>query len=428
VDGGAGRTTNGFEHGFVRQRATRWAGTAEPLWLARWIVLVYLTVDGLWVGLTALPAMSPLASAVLVLVGVAVANVLLRVVSTGDPRPERLRRLAGWSVVLDLVLVTAFVWIHASDHLMGHALLYFFVVAGAAWIFGLVGALTTWIVATFLTGASLWLAGAPDSTRGEPGLTVSYVVALLVVAFTAGLLSERVSEREARVADALAERDEELRWRRGLIDMLAHDLRSPVATASSGAELLASRAGELEPGQLAELADATRRQLQRGLRLLDDLLDLGRARTGGLTVHPEVVNLAELVRSTVADLPEHLVDSGDVRVEADDPVVAEVDPARLGQVLWNLVTNAAKHGAPPIVLRVGIEGDHVLIDVADRGPGVDPAVAGSLFEPFVTTGEHGSTGLGLWISELLVTAQGGELVYDRQGDETRFVVRFPTVS
>ncbi len=428
MDGGAGHGPNGPDGRPVPERAAHWFGTAEPLWLARWVVLLYLAVDGVWVGLTALPATSPLLTGVVVLLGVAAANVFVRVVGTRDPRPERLHQLAGWSVVLDLVLVTAFVWIHAADHLMGHALLYFFVVAGAAWTFGLAGALTTWIVATALTGSSLWLSGAPDSTLGEPGLAVSYVVALLVVAFTAGLLSERVSEREARVAEALAERDEELRWRRGLIDMLAHDLRSPVATASTGAELLASRAGELEPAKVAELADATHRQLQRGLRLLDDLLDLGRARTGGLTVHPETVAVAELVRDIVSELPEHLVGSTDVRVEADGPVVAEVDPARLGQVLWNLLTNAAKHGASPITVRVGIEGDHVTISVADRGPGVDPAVADSLFQPFVTTGEHGSTGLGLWISQLLVTAQEGELAYQRDDGETRFVVRLPTVS
>ncbi len=78
----------------MRQRAARWAGTAEPLWLARWVVLLYLTVDGVWVGLTARPAASPLVTVVVVVLGIAVANVLVRVVSTRDPRPERLRRLA----------------------------------------------------------------------------------------------------------------------------------------------------------------------------------------------------------------------------------------------------------------------------------------------------------------------------------------------
>ncbi|MEX2550893.1 MAG: HAMP domain-containing sensor histidine kinase [Nitriliruptoraceae bacterium] len=428
MGGRADRLPDEPEYGSARQRAARWAGTAEPLWLARWAVLSFLAVDGVWALLTDPPGAVPVATGVVVVLGVAVANVGLRVASLRDPRPERLRRLAGWSVVLDVVLVTAFVWIHAVDHLTGHVLLYFFVVAGAAWTFGLAGALTTWIGAALLTGASMWLAGAPAGTRSEPRLVVSYVVALLIVAFAAGLLSERVSEREVRVAEALAERDEELRWRRGLIDMLAHDLRSPVATASTSAELLATRARELEPEQLADLAEATRRQLRRGLRLLDDLLDLGRARTGGLTLHPESVDLAELARSTVAELPDRLVGSADVRVESDGPVVANVDPARLSQVLWNLMTNAAKHGVPPITVRIRIEGDEALIDVADRGPGVDPTVSGSLFEPFVTTGDHGSTGLGLWISRLLVDAQGGALTYDHRDGETRFEVRFPIVS
>jgi len=392
------------------------------------VVLSFLALDGLWDGLTEAPGALPVATGVVVVVAAAVANVGLRVASLRDPRPERLRRLAAWSVLLDLVLITAFAWIHAGDHLSGHVLLYFLVVAGAAWTFGLAGALTTWMGAALLTGASMWLAGAPAGTRSEPRLIVSYVIALLIVAITAGLLSERVTEREARVVEALAQRDEELRWRRALIDMLAHDLRSPVATASTTAELLAARARELEPGQVAALADATRRQLQRGLHLLDDLLDLGRARTGGLTVHPEASDLGALARSTVAELPDRLIGSVEVRVEADGPVIAEVDPARLGQVLWNLLTNAAKHGAPPIVLRVGVDGDQARIVVADRGPGVDPAVATSLFEPFVTTGDHGSTGLGLWIAQLLVSAQGGELTYDHLDGETRFEVRFPLVS
>jgi signal transduction histidine kinase len=228
------------------------------------VVLSFLALDGLWDGRTEAPGALPVATGVVVVVAAAVANVGLRVASLRDPRPERLRRLAAWSVLLDLVLITAFVWIHAGDHLSGHVLLYFLVVAGAAWTFGLAGALTTWMGAALLTGASMWLAGAPAGTRSEPRLIVSYVIALLIVAITAGLLSERVTEREARVVEALAQRDEELRWRRALIDMLAHDLRSPVATASTTAELLAARARELEPGQVAALADATRRQLQRG--------------------------------------------------------------------------------------------------------------------------------------------------------------------
>ena len=76
-------------------------------------------------------------------------------------------------------------------------------------------------------------------------------------------------------------------------------------------------------------------------------------------MHPEASDLGALARSTVAELPDRLIGSVEVRVEADGPVIAEVDPARLGQVLWNLLTNAAKHGAPPIVLRVGVDGDQV---------------------------------------------------------------------
>lgn len=398
----------------------------EPLWLTRWLVLVVLLLDSLRYGLIRGEAPMPVLVAVGLIGVAAVSNGLLRTAERRAVGTRAQARVVRGAFLGDVVLVSSFVLLYAFAPDSGHHLLLFLLVVEGATVFGLAGALAAWVFGALLWAGTGWYAEAVLGIATPSQRIISPLIGTAVVAVATGLLAERVRVQQRLLAETVEARDRELAWRRALIDMLAHDLRAPMATAATSAEVLAGRAGDLSREQVVALSDAALRQIRRALRLLDDLLDLGRARAGALEVHREPVPLAAFVEETLAELPPRFAEDVHLELCAGPAVVAAADRARLAQVLWNLVTNAHKHGAPPVTVRLdGGDGDTVELEVADRGPGVAPEVLERLFQPFTTVGEQGSTGLGLWISQLLVGAMGGTLTHGREDGVTRFVVRLP---
>ena len=111
------------------------------------------------------------------------------------------------------------------------------------------------------------------------------------------------------------------------------------------------------------------------------------------------------------------------------PVPAIADPHRVRQVVRNLVANATRHGATPIRVEVGWEGDSAYLRVVDHGEGVVPELAESVFEPYVrargSESQPGSVGLGLTISRRLARLMGGDVTYHRRDGQTWFVLTLP---
>jgi signal transduction histidine kinase len=129
-----------------------------------------------------------------------------------------------------------------------------------------------------------------------------------------------------------------------------------------------------------------------------------------------VVDLGALVESALRIASYEAETRARVERMLEAGVTAEVRPARIAQVLLNLVLNAAQ--AIPegdaehqrIEVRTRRAGDRAVIEVADTGPGVAESIAGRIFEPFFTTrGGLGGTGLGLWLSRTIVEEEGGTL-------------------
>lgn len=419
-------TTDAARSAPARSTLLRSLSATDPLWLTRWLVLLLLLLDSLryasvlgtmplYVGI----GLGILAAAVL-------ANLLLRVVEDRALTPEEQRAWALWGLGGDLVVVTSFVLLYTSVPDSAHHLLYFLVVVEAGVLLGSRGAVSSWAVAAVSLvathGHATLVLGLP-----WPGTELAYrSVVLAIVAVTIGLLADRLARQQTVLEEAVTSSERELRWRRDLLDMLAHDLRSPIAIAASSTELLATRIEDLPPEQVRELASAVRRQILRALRLLDDLLDLGRSRAGALELHLDPVDLAAFVHQTVAELPGPAVEQTSIEVVGEHPPSALADPARLNQVLWNLLTNAHRHGAPPVTVRVDSTAEDTRrVEVVDRGPGVPGAVLRAIYEPFSSGGQQGSTGLGLWIAELLTSAQGGTLRYERDDEVSRFVITLP---
>jgi CheY-like chemotaxis protein/two-component sensor histidine kinase len=179
------------------------------------------------------------------------------------------------------------------------------------------------------------------------------------------------------------------------------------------------------PDELREEVGTIKRNLQLEAQLIDDLLDLTRISRGKVELHPEAVDVAVALRhaldicSTDADTKELLVE---LHLDAPSHLVWG-DATRLRQVFWNLLNNAVKftpaHGR--ITIRTHSEdGERLLIEVGDNGPGIEPEVLGRIFNAFEqgergVTRKFGGLGLGLAISKSLVEAHRGTIAAESLG-------------
>ena len=164
--------------------------------------------------------------------------------------------------------------------------------------------------------------------------------------------------------------------------------------------------------------------MTRQTALLSDLLDVARIRAGRLDLDLCPVELQQVVTAAMeaADLADVRVDVGEARVRADE--------VRLVQVVVNLLTNAAKYGAPPVEVSARPCGHDIELTVRDHGSGVPAAFRGQLFDMFAQASRGDSrtatgTGLGLYIVKQLTEAQGGQVSFRPAEPGACFVVRLP---
>jgi len=240
-----------------------------------------------------------------------------------------------------------------------------------------------------------------------------------------------VLQGKADVFFQLHRREQQLRQALRLNEMfvgiLGHDLRNPLGTIVSGAYAL--RQQLQEERQLRNLGRMSA-AAARMVRMIDQLLDLTRARAGGgIELKRERLRVDELVHRVIDELrdanPGRITSA---EVDGDATLVGDAD--RLLQVLSNLIGNALAHGTEgsPVTVRV-VGGDDVRIDVHNAGQ-IPPDLLPVLFDPF--RGNRNSThtsrglGLGLFISQQIARAHGGIIEVSSCSTEgTRFVVRLP---
>ena len=218
--------------------------------------------------------------------------------------------------------------------------------------------------------------------------------------------------------------------RRELIANVSHELRTPIAALQAVLENLVDGVAEPQPATLRAALDQT----ERLGRLVRELLDLSRIDAG-----TEPINRVDVAVAAVLDavVDEARMNARTVRfeVEVSPPdAVAWADPARLHQVVANLLDNAARHspsgGTVRIRASVGAAGLH--LDVTDEGPGIPPAERELVFERFQRgaggssgTGGTGGTGLGLAIARWAVSLHDGHIRVAEMPTGCRFVVDLP---
>lgn len=238
----------------------------------------------------------------------------------------------------------------------------------------------------------------------------------------AGLRDEAVAEAERRSS---------------LLATVSHELRNPLHAMSGLTELLASDTS-LGAAQ-RDLASSLLRQLRHLTSVTDDLLDTARLEVGRFELRPSPV----VIRDLVDDVVRSARSSADGRITVDGtvggavPHVVNVDPARLQQVLSNLVGNAVKFtdvGSVRLTVSVGdgeSGGETLNFEVADTGIGIPSDQIGHVFQPFstaTTSGDRRGAGLGLAIVRRLIEALGGTVaIRSVLGQGTVFTVSIPLV-
>ncbi len=197
---------------------------------------------------------------------------------------------------------------------------------------------------------------------------------------------------------------------------IAHEIRNPIGAMSHAGQLLAESPslGDSEH----RLTEIIQTNATRVSEIVDNVLGLSRRDA----IKPEEINL----RVWLGDFADEFVRTlelyeGALEVHGPtDDLVVRMDPSHLRQVVWNLCDNAVKYasetaGVITVVLEFGrLSGGRPYLDVADRGPGIDPAAVDEVFEPFYTAG-RGGTGLGLFISKQLCECNGATLRYQSRG-------------
>jgi len=269
----------------------------------------------------------------------------------------------------------------------------------------------------------------------------------------AGDFSQRVELRSGDELASLAEafnsmaeslaRNEESR--KQLLSDIAHELKTPVAIIQGNLEAMIDGVVPATPERLASLREET---LLLG-RLVTDLRDLSLAEAGRLPLHPEPLDLAELIRGIVSRLGAQAETHGvslEVKLDEGLPIVT-ADPARISQVLRNLLDNALRYTPSGGVITVSAcveaplhigsrprpaaakplgespgsksasgptDGCFVRVTVSDTGPGIPPEELPKVFDRFYRvdksrTRSSGGTGLGLSVAKQLVEAHGGRI-------------------
>lgn len=221
---------------------------------------------------------------------------------------------------------------------------------------------------------------------------------------------------ELKVAQRTEEIQRLLRDRTEFFAGLSHELRTPLAIILTQAEMLTTKGDRSARGEAEETIRASASQL---LELVNDILDLARAEAGTVEVELEPVSLPGLFGELTTMLVRLGAASGiDLKVDlpARLPVVT-ADPARLREVVVNLVDNAIKYtpSGGRIEISAAEEDGDVRVSVADTGVGIPDEVGNRVFEPFYRVAgtsaqrDQASSGLGLALSRRWVEAQGGTI-------------------
>jgi signal transduction histidine kinase/ActR/RegA family two-component response regulator len=279
---------------------------------------------------------------------------------------------------------------------------------------------------------------APDDARRTIDTPITDLARLGQALVAAGqLIRERGASLERQLEELRVAReaaDAGNRAKDGFLAVLSHELRTPLNAVYGWARML--RSGQVSAETSQRALDAIVRNADAQVQMIDDLLDVSRVSAGKMRLDVRVVDLATVVEDAL-DAVRPAAEGKSIRLQAVlDPRAGPItgDPARLQQVVWNLLMNAVKFTPKGGRVQVHLQrvNSHVEIVVSDTGRGIDPDVLPFIFDRFrqadsSSTRAHGGLGLGLALVKQLVELHGGTVIARSDGEAqgATFIVRLP---
>jgi signal transduction histidine kinase len=251
-------------------------------------------------------------------------------------------------------------------------------------------------------------------------------------------LEERVAERTTALeATAAALRTLDQR-KDEFLATLAHELRGPLAPLRNMLEVL--KRADHDPTLRKNARETMDRQLRHMVRLVDDLLDVGRIAGNKLELRTERTDLTLIVRQSLEAVRPAFEDARHLLVDQipAEPIPVTADPVRMTQVVTNVLTNACKYTSPGgrVQVKVWREGPaEACVSVRDTGRGIPPDLLPRVFDMFTQVGRSfdrnpGGLGVGLTLVKRLVELHGGQVTAASEGVDqgSEFVIRVPVIA
>jgi two-component system sensor histidine kinase KdpD len=256
---------------------------------------------------------------------------------------------------------------------------------------------------------------------------------LEVFAGQTALAIERTLSQRAEEETRVHMQTEQMRS--SLLSAMSHDLRTPLASITGAASTLRSQGDRVPFETRQDLLQSISDEADRLSRLVGNLLDMTRFESGGVELRRDFYPLEEIVGTVLQRMEPQLVGRTVSTDLSENLPLVFVDDVLLGQVLWNLLENAAKYTPPGTPLELGAfeQETAVIIEIRDRGPGVPPGEEEHIFEKFYR-GRSGNVsdhvrgaGLGLPICRAIVQAHRGTIqALPRSGGGTIFRIHLPS--
>ncbi len=237
---------------------------------------------------------------------------------------------------------------------------------------------------------------------------------------------------------ARGELERAVRMRDDFMSIVSHEVRTPLnglilETQLRKLHLARDNADAFTLDKMRAMVERDERQINSLIRLIEDMLDVSRIRTGKLSISPSRFDLGQLVNGLVENFAAQAAAAGSsIEVSCGAVMEGVWDEFRIEQVIANLLSNALRYGArQPVQVRVLAEAGMACVEVRDHGIGISPDNQQRIFQQFERVASNHSVaglGLGLYISEQIVLAHGGRItVHSAEGEGATFRVHLPLV-